>query len=540
MKYGLSEAQLVQIIDFLAKYPEVERAILFGSRAIDTFKAASDVDIAIDGVHVTHALAARIKLDFEEDTYLPYFFDIIAYPLISEPALTKHIDHKGVVLYQRQNDAQPVGAQFIAPEASPEHGQKGEVSGWSSVIIGEHVDLVSGYAFKSSNFMTNKSEGSLPVVKIKNVANGDVNLRDVVYHSYNPSLEKFLLSKGDVLIAMTGNHPQARTQVVGDISKYKIEEKSLLNQRVGKLISKNETNLDFIYYLFKSEETRFYLANQSSGSANQANISKNDILNLILDIPTPTEQKAIAAVLSSLDDKIDLLHRQNQTLEAMAQTLFRQWFVEEAREGWEVKKLGELTKIGIGRTPPRKESQWFSTSTDDVKWISIKDMGNDGVFIFKTSECLTNQAVVKFNVPIIPKDTVVLSFKMTVGRVAITTENMLSNEAIAHFKLDEASSISKEYLYLYLKDYQYETLGSTSSIVTAINSAMIKDMEVLQPDSETMREFTQAVQSKFEKISTNQQQIQTLNQLRDTLLPKLMSGEVRVSFDQQIEEASCQ
>ena len=89
----------------------------------------------------------------------------------------------------------------------------------------------------------------------------------------------------------------------------------------------------------------------------------------------------------------------------------------------------------------------------DIKWISIKDLGNDGVFIFKTSEYLTREAVQTFNIPVIPKDTVVLSFKMTVGRVAITAEDMLSNEAIAHFKFNNKTPFTKEFLYLFLKPY---------------------------------------------------------------------------------------
>ena len=86
------------------------------------------------------------------------------------------------------------------------------MSKWDEVIIGDHIDLISGYAFKSADFLNEQELGSLPVIKIKNVANGDVNLSDVVYHRYNASLEKFLLAKGDVLIAMTGNHPHAQTQ----------------------------------------------------------------------------------------------------------------------------------------------------------------------------------------------------------------------------------------------------------------------------------------------------------------------------------------
>ena len=110
----------------------------------------------------------------------------------------------------------------------------------------------------------------------------------------------------------------------------------------------------------------------ATGAAQQ-NLNAGMIAEFSLLLPPLPEQKAIAAVLSSLDDKIDLLHRQNKTLEAMAETLFRQWFVEEADEGWEEGKLSQYVDIGIGRTPPRQEHEWFSESETDIKWISIKD-----------------------------------------------------------------------------------------------------------------------------------------------------------------------
>ncbi|MFV1922215.1 MAG: restriction endonuclease subunit S [Methylotenera sp.] len=237
----------------------------------------------------------------------------------------------------------------------------------------------------------------------------------------------------------------------------------------------------FVYYLLQQLDWEKY-----SDKSAVPGVNRNDVHQEIVLIPSIGEQKAIASVLSSLDDKIDLLHRQNTTLECMAETLFRQWFVEEAQEDWEERPLKEVVDIAIGRTPPRQEHQWFSEYETDVKWISIKDLGNDGVYIFKTSEYLTKDAVRKFNIPLIPKDTVVLSFKMTLGRVAITTQEMLSNEAIAHFKFNAKTPFTKEYLFLFLKSYKWELLGSTSSIVTAINSAMIKDMEISIPDNETM------------------------------------------------------
>ena len=106
---------------------------------------------------------------------------------------------------------------------------------------------------------------------------------------------------------------------------------------------------------------------------------------------------------------------------------------------------------------------------------------------------------------------------------------MLSNEAIAHFKFNEKTPFTKEYLYLFLKTYPYETLGSTSSIVTAINSTMIKEMIIPIPDKKLIQDFKIITEDNFNKIKFNQQQIRTLEKMRNTLLPKLMSGEIRVN-----------
>ncbi len=320
--------------------------------------------------------------------------------------------------------------------------------------------------------------------------------------------------------------------VVGSVGECAIVPSSLKGWNVARAVSvarlKDEFyNKKFIKYCFKSEEVKFQMYGNTNDTV-QPTLNLSSLKLITLRVRPLPEQKAIAAILSSLDDKIDLLHRQNQTLEALAETLFRQWFVEEAREDWEEKPFNELTDIAIGRTPPRKQFEWFSKNSNDLKWISIKDMGKTGVFIFDTAEYLTKEAVKKFRIPVIPKNTVVLSFKMTVGRVGITTEDMLSNEAIAHFVFKPETAFSKEYLYLFLKTFKYEVLGTTSSIVTSLNSKMIKDMMILVPDRKIMKEFQGITEHYFNKIWQNQSQIQTLAKLRDTLLPKLMSGEVRV------------
>ncbi len=274
------------------------------------------------------------------------------------------------------------------------------------------------------------------------------------------------------------------------------------------------------------------------------NISRNQLEKLELILPPLPEQRAIADVLSCLDDKIELLQQQNETLETLAQTIFKEWFVNfnypgatgkmqdselgEIPQGWRVGKLGEEFDVSIGRTPPRAEQHWFSDKPIGKKWASIKDIVNSGTYIFATSEYIVDEAVSKFNIPIIPVNTVILSFKMTVGKLAITTEEMLSNEAIAHMKIKTDSYLSSEYIYLCLQSLNFNSLGSTSSIVTAINSAIIKRIPIMVPDIEVMNGFNELIRPFFEKIKINTMQNQTLSKTRDILLPKLMSGEVRV------------
>jgi type I restriction enzyme S subunit len=160
--------------------------------------------------------------------------------------------------------------------------------------------------------------------------------------------------------------------------------------------------------------------------------------------------------------------------------------------------------------------------------------GGITIFVFinsvNTAEYLTNKAIERFNIPIIPKNTTILSFKMTVGKLTITTEDMLSNEAIAHLKLKQNTVLSSEFIYLYLQDLDFNALGSTSSIVTAINSTMIKYLEFLMPEKNILLQFDELIKPIFDKIYNNTTQIQTLKQTRDTLLPKLMSGQLRVKI----------
>ena len=131
-------------------------------------------------------------------------------------------------------------------------------------------------------------------------------------------------------------------------------------------------------------------------------------------------------------------------------------FVENNNDARRESRADEYFDISIGKTPPRKEAQWFSMNPTDCIWVSISDMGRCGMYIADSSEYLTHESVDKFNIKVVPDNTVLLSFKLTVGRVAITDGAMVTNEAIAHFKTDKPEI--NEYLYCYLKDFNYQTM----------------------------------------------------------------------------------
>lgn len=178
--------------------------------------------------------------------------------------------------------------------------------------------------------------------------------------------------------------------------------------------------------------------------------------------------------------------------------------------------LGDICDIKIGRTPPRKESQWFS-ATKGRKWVSIKDMGNSGRNIFTTSEYLTDRAVEKFRVPLIKKGTLLLSFKLTVGRLGFATEGMHSNEAIAQLPVKNPSIVDKDWLYYYLKNFDFGSLSSTSSIATAVNSQTVKNIRIELPDLEKQKKIADILGSIDEKIELNRQMNETLEQMGQAL-----------------------
>lgn len=309
---------------------------------------------------------------------------------------------------------------------------------------------------------------------------------------------------------------------VGDLNITPVD--MCLGRGVCSLRMKNG-NQEFLYYMMKYYMPQ--LLNKESGTV-FGSVNRNDINGLEVDIPEDTDkQRKIARYLTMIDDKIELNNDINNNLLEQVLTLYRNKFVDTTNNKRAICRADEYFDISIGKTPPRKEPQWFSTNPQDVTWVSISDMGTCGLYISSSSEQLTKQAVERHNVKVVPDNTVLLSFKLTVGRIAITNGEMTTNEAIAHFKTDKKEI--NEYLYCYLKCFNYQTMVSTSSIATAVNSKIIKGMPFVVPTNDELEEFHGFAAPMFAKIKANQIETDNLTALRDTLLPKLMSGELDVS-----------
>lgn len=395
--------------------------------------------------------------------------------------------------------------------------------------IGEVASFQNGYAFKSKDFV---QDGKYKIIKIKELKDGKVrffNDSASVNVDDERIIEKYIAEKGDVLFALTGDPVNKNNPLswVGRVSVYEDDQLALLNQRVCKLVPKEGLNAKYIYYYFRVFDNFYALASIAKGSASQANISTKDIEAMEIALPSLNIQNKIVSVLDSIEEKINQNNKINKNLLEQVLTLYRNKFVDTANNERTICRADEHFDISIGKTPPRKEPQWFSTNPQDVTWVSISDMGTCGLYISSSSEQLTKQAVERHNVKVVPDNTVLLSFKLTVGRIAITNGEMTTNEAIAHFKTDKKEI--NEYLYCYLKCFNYQTMGSTSSIATAVNSKIIKGMPFVVPTNDELEEFHGFAAPMFAKIKANQIEIDNLTALRDTLLPKLMSGELDVS-----------
>ena len=290
---------------------------------------------------------------------------------------------------------------------------------------------------------------------------------------------------------------------------------------------------EYLMLWFSRPEFDRYARFKSHGSVREV-MDWEEMCKVELPVPDIEKQRKIVKAYKTITDRIALKQKINDNLVACIDTIFNEQFgnfkalaesstantdFSSLPDGWTIENAVHSFDISIGKTPPRSEPEWFTSNQTDNVWISIADMKTNSPFIFKSAEYLTNEAVKKHNVKIVPANSVLLSFKMTVGRVAIVTNEVTTNEAIAHFPCTKENLF---FVYCYLKNFNYGYLGSTSSITTAINSKIIKEMPFLMPSKKELDLFNHKVSGLFEQLKYISKELDILEELSKMLLPQLL------------------
>ena len=286
----------------------------------------------------------------------------------------------------------------------------------------------------------------------------------------------------------------------------------------------------FLYYFARSDTFRDVAIASMTGSSGRQRVQTDVVINHTFELPNLPEQKAIASVLSSLDDKIDLLHRQNKTLEAMAETLFRQWFIEEAKEDWGEAKVLEIFSLVGGGTPKTSEESYWD---GDIPWLSGGDIANAHQgFIVGAEKSITELGLKKSSTKLLPKLASVISARGTVGKYAMLSRAMTFSQS--NYGIIPKGHQHYYFVYLLLAYIVDELLAAAyGSVFDTITTRTFEDVTIKLPTMDIIAEFESEITPIFDKKLNNVKQIKTLEQLRDTLLPKLMSGEVRVQYQTQ-------
>ena len=322
-----------------------------------------------------------------------------------------------------------------------------------------------------------------------------------------------------ILLAEDGENLKSKKQSLVQF----VSGKFWVNNHAHILTGNEKCDIKFLFYLLDSIDFTPFI----TGSA-QPKLSQQSLSKIYLKLPPlPTQQK-IAAILSSLDDKIELNNKINTNLEQQAQTLFKNWFVDfepfggKMPEGWKVGKLGEFVEIKRGGSP--RPIQKF-LSDKGYRWLKISDVTSlSAPFVLNIAEHIKEEGLSK--TVFLKAGSLVLSNSATPGIPKILDLDTCIHDGWLYFP---KSQLSNEYLYLLFKEIRPQLLNlGNGSIFTNLKTDILKDFEISLPSTETLSKFQNIIKPIFEKVLTTQREIKQLETLRDTLLPKLMNGEVEI------------
>lgn len=393
---------------------------------------------------------------------------------------------------------------------------------WNPARIGDFVDIKHGYAFKGAD-ITDEPTGNVLVTPGNFHIGGGFKWAKFKYFKGDIP-DDYVFKTNDIVVTMTDLSKESDT--LGYSAKIPKSDavRYLHNQRVGlvQFLKSEKVHIapDFIYWLMRTNDYQGFIVGSASGSSIM-HTSPSRIKEYEFLLPSPPEQKAIASVLSSLGDKIDLLHRQNLTLEAMAETLFRQWFVEEAQEDWEKKPLSGiadfLNGLACQKFPPQND-------LDKLPVLKIKELSSG---ITEASGWASSTINPKYTVE---AGDVIFSWSASLMVKVWDGEKCVLNQHL--FKVT-SEEFPKWFYLMWCKHHLAEFISISSSHATTMGHIKRGDLDTAKvsvPSPDVLIEMTAVMAPLLDKQIENSKQLRGLEKLRDTLLPKLMSGEVRVAM----------
>lgn len=394
---------------------------------------------------------------------------------------------------------------------------EGGINGWKESKLCEVAEVQTG-PFGSQLKNEQYIIGGTPVVTVEHI--NSFRIVDFDYPSVTNEdkdrLSRYLLKIGDIIFTRVGSV---------DLSAYVKPHQDgwMFSSRMLRVRPFKDIDGRYLSYFFQQKTFRDHILGISVG-ATMPSINTEILENVAVAYPPHPEQRAIASILSSLDDKIDLLHRQNKTLEAIAETLFRQWFVEKADVEWEVQPLGSLVTVKRGGSP-RPIQEYLSET--GFHWLKISDATKEkSPYIFEINDHIKESGLSKTTY--LKSGALVLSNSATPGIPKILQVDTCIHDGWLHFP---KSYFSKEFLYLLFKSIREELIShGNGSIFTNLKTDILKDYKIPIPEISQLQVFQKSIELMFEKILKNSNQIRILEKVRDTLLLKLVNGEVRVKL----------
>ena len=533
---------LVIVQDILRKHlPAGVRVWVFGSRANWNTKDSSDLDLALQGDNALSHKLLGVLQDAFEDSPLPYTVDVVDLRRISE-------SFRRIV----ESERTPLSVEGAANGAAYLAGNNGQ---WRTVKLGDVCTKIGSGATPRGGKDVYLQDGPYALIRSQNVYNDGFHREGLAFvgeHHAN-ELRNVEVSEGDVLLNITGDSVARVCQVVPDVLPARV------NQHVA-IIRPDSDNLDLgylRYYLVSPEMQTLLLSWAGSGGTRNA-LTKAMIESLEIPLPPLSEQRVIAHILGTLDDKIELNRRMNETLEAMARALFKSWFVDfdpvrakmegrwhrgeslpgfpadlydlfpdrlvdselgEIPEGWEVKALGECYDLTMGQSPPG------STYNDNGEGTPFFQGSTDFGERYPTNHryCTKPARLAQ------AEDTLV-SVRAPVGAINRAWERCCIGRGVAALR-HKSGSASYTYYAIWAAQPQIDQYEHTGTVFGAIGGKQFRALHVLEPPDKTVAVFHRIGQVLDRRIRSNVEESRALAIQRNALLPGLVCGDIEVQLD---------